>query len=112
MFLFRVFFLDIPLDVSLERLTQRALDPVTGSRYHHHEHPAPTQDVHQRAVRHPTDDDELVQKRYQSYMVYYDEIQDYYSQFGAIHIPADQDAYTVFEAVEAGIVNQLNKEDN
>lgn len=104
--------MDIPLDTSLERLAQRALDPITGHRYHHHEHPTPKEEIYDRVLRHPTDDDELVQKRYQSYIVYYDELQDYYSQIGAIHILADQDPYSVFEAVEAGIVNQLNKDDN
>jgi adenylate kinase len=104
--------LDIPVDVALERLTQRSLDPITGNRFHTHDHPATTHEIKQRSARHPTDDDEVVQKRYQTYSVYYDELQDYYSQQDAIHIPADQDAYTVFEAVEAGLVNQLNKDEN
>lgn len=107
-----VFFLDIPMDVAIERLTQRTLDPVTGDRFHAHDHPPPTQEIHQRSARHPVDDDEAVQKRYQNYTVYYDEIQDYYAQIDAVHIPADQDAYTVFEAVEAGIVNQLSKDES
>lgn len=104
--------MDIPLDIALERLTQRSLDPVTGNRFHTHDQPVPTQHIKQRLVYHPTDEDEIVQKRYQTYSVYFDDLQDYYSQQDAIHIPADQDAYTVFEAVEAGIVNQLNKDDN
>lgn len=102
--------MDIPLDIALERLTQRLLDPTTGDRFHTHEHPAPTPAIRQRLVQHPTDDEEAVQKRYQSYSIYYDELQDYYAQQDAIHISADQDAYTVFEAVEAGIVNPLNKD--
>ncbi|CAF5097061.1 unnamed protein product, partial [Rotaria sp. Silwood1] len=106
----RVFFLDIPLDIALERLTQRSLDPITGDRFHTHEHPAPTHTIKQRLLQHPTDDKEPVQKRYQAYTIYYDELQDYYSEQDAIHIAADQDAYTVFEAVEAGIVNPLNKD--
>ncbi|CAF2576932.1 unnamed protein product [Rotaria sp. Silwood2] len=106
----RVFFLDIPLDIGLERLTQRALDPITGDRFHTHEHPPPTHNIKQRLLQHPTDDKEAVQKRYQAYTIYYDELQDFYSEQDAIHISADQDAYTVFEAVEAGIVNPLNKD--
>ncbi|CAF1491725.1 unnamed protein product [Adineta steineri] len=106
----RVFFLDIPLDIALERLTNRALDPVTGDRFHTHERPPSTHNIKQRLAQHPTDDEESVQKRYQTYSVYYDELQDFYSPQGAIHVAADQDAYTVFEAVEAGIVNQLHKE--
>jgi adenylate kinase len=104
--------LDIPLDVALERLTQRSLDPVTGHRFHTHDQPVPSQHIKQRLACHPTDEDEAVQRRYQTYSVYFDDLQDYYSQHDAIHIPADQDAYTVFEAVEAGIVNPLNKDDN
>jgi adenylate kinase len=100
------------LDVALERLTQRSLDPITGHRFHTHDHPPPTQVIHQRVVRHPQDNDEIVQKRYHTYSIYYDELQDFYSQQNAIHIPADQDAYTVFEAVEAGIVNPLNTDEN
>ena len=107
----RVFFLDIPLDVSVERLTQRGLDPVTGDRFHTHDHPPPTHSIKDRLTQHPTDDEDLVQKRYQTYSIYYDELQEYYSTQGAIHVAADQDSYTVFEAIEAGIVNQISKED-
>ncbi len=104
--------MDIPLDIALERLTQRALDPITGHRFHTHDQPAPTQHIKQRLASHPTDEDDAVQRRYQTYSAYFDDLQDYYSQYDAIHIPADQDPYSVFEAVEAGIVNQLNKDDN
>ncbi len=100
--------MDIPLDVALERLTQRALDPITGDRFHTHDHPPPTYDIKQRLVQHPTDFDEIIKNRFQAYSIYYDDLQDFYSQQGAIHISADQDAYTVFEAVEAGIVNPIN----
>ncbi len=102
--------MDIPLDVALERLTHRSLDPITGDRFHTHEHPPPTPHIKQRLAQHPTDVDEAVQKRFQAYSIYYDELQEFYSQQDPIHISADQDAYTVFEAVEAGIVNPLNKE--
>ncbi|CAM4770181.1 unnamed protein product [Rotaria magnacalcarata] len=106
----RAFFLDIPLDVAVERLTQRLLDPITGDRYHTHENPARTHNIKERLVQHPADDKETVQKRYQAYTIYYDELQDFYAEQDAIHVAADQDAYTVFEAIEAGIVNPLNKD--
>jgi adenylate kinase len=93
---FRVFFLDIPLDVALERLTQRSLDPITGDRFHTHDH-----------LPHI---DEIVRKRYQAYSIYYNDLQDFYSQQNAIHISADQDPYTVIEAIEAGIVNSINND--
>jgi adenylate kinase len=94
----------------LERLSQRSLDPITGDRFHTHDHPVPTHDIKRRVTQHPTDNDEVIQKRYQAYSIYYDELQEFYSQQGAIHIPADQDVYTVFEAIEAGIVNPLNQD--
>lgn len=100
------------MDIALERLTQRSLDPITGNRFHKHDQPAPNQHVNQRLTYHPSDEDEIVQKRYQTYTAYFDDLQDFYSQQDAIHVPADQDSYTVFEAIEAGIVNPLNKEDN
>jgi adenylate kinase len=102
--------LDIPLDVAMERLAQRSLDPITGDRFHSHDHPPPTINIKQRVAQHPADNEETVRKRYQTYSIYFDDLQEYYSQQDAIHIPADQDAYTVFEAVEAGIVNTLNKD--
>lgn len=94
----------------MDRLTQRSLDPVTGDRFHAHDHPAPSHDIKQRSVRHPGDLNEMVQKRYQAYSAYLSDLQDFYSPQGAIDIPADQDAYTVFEAVEAGIVNPINND--
>ncbi len=103
--------MDIPLDVALERLTQRSLDPITGDRFHTHDHPAPTHEIKQRLTQHPSDLAEIVQKRYQAYLIYSNDLQDFYSERGAIHIPADQDAYTVFEAVEAGIVNSINNDE-
>ncbi len=108
--IFRIFFLDIPLDVALDRLTQRLLDPITGDRFHTHDHPPPTNDIKQRLVQHPTDRNEIIEKRYQEYTIYLNDLQDFYSQQNAIHISADQDAYTVFEAVEAGIVNSINND--
>ena len=107
-----IFFLDIPLDVAVERLTQRSFDPITGDRFHTHDHPPSSHDIHQRLARHPADDDDAVHKRYQAYFVHYDELQEFYSQENAIHVPADQDAFTVFEAVEAGLVNQLRSDEN
>ena len=98
------------MDVALERLGQRSLDPITGDRFHTHDHPAPAQGISQRLVQHPTDTNEMIQRRYHTYSIYFVELEEYYSQQNAIHIPADQDAYTIFEAVEAGIVNPINND--
>ena len=101
--------MDIPLDIALERLTLRSLDPITGDRFHTHDHPAPNHNIQQRLIQHPKDIDETIRKRYQTYSVYLNDLQDFYEQENAIHISADQDAYTIFEAVEAGIVNSINR---
>ena len=106
-FIFRVFFLDIPLDVAVDRLGQRSVDPITGDRFHTHDHPAPTYPIQQRSLQHPTDTNEMIAKRYQAYSIYFPELEEFYAQENAIHIPADQDAFTIFEAVEAGIVNPI-----
>ncbi|CAF0804531.1 unnamed protein product [Didymodactylos carnosus] len=106
----RVFFLDIPIDIAIERLTNRQLDPITGERYHSQDNPPSTQQTKSRLIKHHQDDEEIVRKRYQAYTIYFDELQELYSD--ALHISADQDPYTVFEAVEAGIVNPVSKDGN
>lgn len=104
--------MNIPLDVAIERLAQRVLDPITGNRFHQHDHPPPTQQILQRVQRHPKDGEEIVQKKYQDYQVYFNDLQEFYAENGAIHVPADQDHYSVFEAVEAGIVNQVQADED
>lgn len=107
---FRIFFLDIPLDVAFDRLSQRSFDPITGDRFHSHDHPVPSHQIQQRLIQHSTDVNENVRRRYQTYAIYLKDLQDFYAEQGAIDIPADQDAYTVFEAVEAGIVNSISND--
>ena len=91
-------------------MSQRSLDPITGRRYHSHDHLVATNEIKQRLIQHPTDNNEIVRKRYEEYMIYRDELQEFYSQQDAIHVPADQDAYAVFEAIESGILNPLSKD--
>uniref|UniRef100_A0A8C6YDM7 Adenylate kinase 8 n=1 Tax=Naja naja TaxID=35670 RepID=A0A8C6YDM7_NAJNA len=47
----RVFFLNLPTEVGLQRLCQRATDPATGERYHTMYKPPVEEEVHQR-LRH------------------------------------------------------------
>ena len=102
-----MFFLGVPTDSVLERLTLRATDPVTGDRYHMLYNPPRTQEVKDRLKIRPKDTDEAVRKRQSQYQTYIEELQDFYT-FGQ-HINADQDPHTVFESIESMIVNQLPK---
>ncbi|ESO85978.1 hypothetical protein LOTGIDRAFT_195378 [Lottia gigantea] len=103
----RIFFLDVPNDSVIERLTQRYTDPITGERYHLLYNPPRTQDIKDRLERHEKDEEEHVKKRLAQYHAYYEELTDYYE--ASQHINADQDPHTVFETIESMIVNQLPK---
>ena len=106
-FFVRVFFLDVPNESVLERLTQRATDPITGDRYHLLYNPPRTQEVKDRLCLHPKDEENEVKKRLAGYSVYSDEIADFYEE--AQRVNADQDPHTVFETIESQIVNPLPK---
>ncbi|PVD22287.1 hypothetical protein C0Q70_18096 [Pomacea canaliculata] len=101
----RVFFLDIPNDSVIERLTQRAVDPVTGDQYHMLYNPPRTQEIKDRLVKHPKDSEEEVRKRLMQYHAYVEELVDYYVD--AQHMIADQDPHTVFEYLESMTVKPL-----
>ncbi|KAK7496967.1 hypothetical protein BaRGS_00011703 [Batillaria attramentaria] len=103
----RVFFLEVPNDSVIERLTQRATDPVTGERYHMLYNPPRTQEVKDRLIHHPLDQEEAVRPRLAMYHAYVEEISDYY--LDAQHVIADQDPHTVFECLESMTVNPLPK---
>ncbi|XP_069121761.1 adenylate kinase 8-like [Argopecten irradians] len=101
----RVFFLNVPNDSVVERLTLRATDPITGDRYHMLYNPPRTEDVKERLQKHPKDESEQVNKRLATYNAYVEEISDFYVD--AQHVNADQDPHTVFECIESMIVNPL-----
>ncbi|KAK6195868.1 hypothetical protein SNE40_001206 [Patella caerulea] len=103
----RTFFLDVPNDSVLERLTQRYTDPITGERYHLLYNPPRTQDVKDRLQRHGKDNDDDVRKRLAQYHAYAEELSDFYVD--GQHINADQDPHTVFETLESMIVEPLPK---
>ncbi|XP_064649202.1 adenylate kinase 8-like [Lineus longissimus] len=103
----RVFFLDVPNDSVVERLTLRATDLITGDRYHMMYNPPRTQEVKDRLEVHPKDTDDAVRKRLSGYHAYVEEIADYYVD--GQHINADQDPHTVFECIESMVVNPLPK---
>ncbi|KAH3886530.1 hypothetical protein DPMN_010541 [Dreissena polymorpha] len=103
----RVFFLDVPNDSVMERLTLRQTDPITGERYHMLYNPPQTQEVKERLLQHPSDTEDSVRQRLAQYHTYVEEIADYYVD--AQHINADQDPHTVFECIESMVVNPLPK---
>jgi adenylate kinase len=105
--IFRVFFLDVPNDSVMERLTLRETDPITGERYHNLYNPPQSQEVKERLCKHPSDTEEEVRKRLSQYHAYVEEIADFYTD--AQHVNADQDPHTVFECIESMVVNPLPK---
>uniref|UniRef100_A0A670J654 Uncharacterized protein n=1 Tax=Podarcis muralis TaxID=64176 RepID=A0A670J654_PODMU len=94
----RVFFLNLPTEVALQRICQRATDPVSGERYHTIFKPPADEDVHQRLRRNPRDAPSLVEKKADIYNRQVTELEDYYEE--AIFLNADQDPYTIFEHIE------------
>ena len=104
---FRVFFLDVPNDSVLERLTLRNTDPITGERYHMLYNPPQSQEVKERLQQHPSDTEDAVRERLSQYHTYVEEIADYYTDGQRVN--ADQDPHTVFECIESMLVNPLPK---
>ncbi|XP_046954143.1 adenylate kinase 8 [Lynx rufus] len=101
----RVFFLNVPLDSIIERLTLRRMDPVTGERYHLMYKPPPTVEIQARLLQHPRDTKEQVKLKMDLFYRHSSDLEEFYRQ--AITINGDQDPYTVFEYIESGIINPL-----
>uniref|UniRef100_H3AKY9 Nucleoside-diphosphate kinase n=1 Tax=Latimeria chalumnae TaxID=7897 RepID=H3AKY9_LATCH len=92
------FFLDLPDDAVMERLTQTMTDPVTGERkkrFHSTYKPPPNQEVQARLQRNPKDTEEKVQVRLDMYYQNMRDLEVFYQD--VIHVNADQDPHTVFE---------------
>lgn len=102
-----MFFLNVPNDSVIERLTLRSTDPITGDRYHSLYNPPRTQEVKDRLEKHHKDEEEKVKSRLSQYHAYVEELADLYTQGQQIN--ADQDPHTVFECIESMIVNPLPK---
>ncbi|XP_041369348.1 adenylate kinase 8-like [Gigantopelta aegis] len=103
----RIFFLDVPNDSVLERLTLRRTDPVTGDRFHLLYNPPLSLEVKERLEQHPTDNEDEVRRRLAMYHLEVEELGDLYVD--GQHVNADQDPHTVFECLESVIVNPLPK---
>ncbi|KAM9641383.1 adenylate kinase 8 isoform 2-T2 [Trichechus inunguis] len=103
----RVFFLNVPLDSIIERLTLRRTDPVTGERYHLMYKPPPTIEIQARLLQNPKDAEEQIKLKMDLFYRNSAELEGFYTR--AITINGDQDPYTVFEYIESGIINPLPK---
>ncbi|XP_023484988.2 adenylate kinase 8 isoform X5 [Equus przewalskii] len=101
----RVFFLNVPFDSVLERLTLRRTDPITGERYHLMYKPPPTTEIQDRLLQNPKDAEEHVKFKMDLFYRNAAELEEFYGQ--ALTINGDQDPYTVFEYIESGIINPL-----
>jgi len=91
----------------IERLTLRAMDPVTGERYHTLYNPPRSQEVKERLWKNPKDSEENVRKLLSQYFAYVEELGDLYTD--GQHVNADQDPHTVFECLESMICKPLPK---
>ncbi|XP_057580431.1 adenylate kinase 8 isoform X2 [Hippopotamus amphibius kiboko] len=103
----RVFFLNVPFDSVIERLTLRRTDPITGERYHLMYKPPPTMEIQARLLQNPKDSEEQIKLKMDLFYRNSAELEEFYGQ--AITLNGDQDPYTVFEYIESGIINPLPK---
>ncbi|XP_074066934.1 adenylate kinase 8 isoform X4 [Macrotis lagotis] len=101
----RVFFLNVPYDSIIERLTLRRTDPATGERYHLMYKPPPTMEIQQRLMQHPKDTEDKVKLRVDFFYSNCSLLEEYFEN--AIYVNGDQDPYTVFEYIESGIIMPL-----
>ncbi|CAL8078640.1 unnamed protein product [Calicophoron daubneyi] len=102
----RVMVLDIAQVCAAERLTGRRIDPVTGVRYHLAFKPKEDVQISERALQHPLDRECAVGSKLARYAAHRNELFDHYAPI-LVHVDATVDAHTVFEQIEAGLVNPL-----
>ncbi|XP_060100634.1 adenylate kinase 8-like [Heteronotia binoei] len=101
----RVFFLNLPTEVALQRLCQWATDPVAGERYHSIFKPPINAEVNQRLRQNPKNRPEKVEVKADYYHQQARELEDFYED--GIALNADQDPYTIFEHIESYLVKPL-----
>ena len=82
------------------------MDPITGERFHMLNNPPPTEDVRDRLVQKTSDSEANVNQKINEYFRHVKDLLDHYENVG-IKINGDQDANTVFESIESGVVNPL-----
>jgi len=97
--------MDISNEAVLERMTLQATDPLSGNQYHLLYHPPMTEEIKQRLKVNPKYAEEAVMTQLAEYHAFREELVEYYPS--AQRVNADQDTHTVFETLEALIVNPL-----
>uniref|UniRef100_A0A3Q3X9M1 Uncharacterized protein n=1 Tax=Mola mola TaxID=94237 RepID=A0A3Q3X9M1_MOLML len=95
----RVLVLELTDDVCVQRIALRATDPVSGDRFHALTHPAPSSEVQNRLKTRPEDSTHTVTHTVSQYRIHTAGLQSVYPD--AVHVDADQDPHTVFEALES-----------
>lgn len=105
--LYRVFFLEIPNDSVIERLSLRSTDPITGERYHLLYNPPRSQEIKSRLIVNAKDAEDAVKIRLAAYRATIDELAEFYVD--ALHVNAEQDSHHVFESIESMVVKPLPK---
>ncbi|KAM6944691.1 adenylate kinase 8 [Lycodopsis pacificus] len=95
----RVFFMDLPDEVCVERISLRATDPVSGQRFHAVTRPAPSSEVQNRLKTRPEDSTPSVPHTLSQHRTHTAALQCVYPHAG--RIDADQDPHSVFESLES-----------
>uniref|UniRef100_UPI0037E73489 adenylate kinase 8 n=1 Tax=Semicossyphus pulcher TaxID=241346 RepID=UPI0037E73489 len=95
----RVFLLELTDDDCVERITLRATDPVSGERFHAVTRPAPSFEVQNRLKTRAEDSTDTVTHTLRQYRMNIVGVQSVYPD--TLHIDADQDPHSVFEALES-----------
>ncbi|XP_026177585.1 adenylate kinase 8 isoform X2 [Mastacembelus armatus] len=103
----RVFFLELTDDICLERITLGATDPVSGERFHAVTRPAPSSQVQNRLKTRPEDSAHTVTHSLNQYRICAAALQSVFP--GAVHINADQDPHSVFEALESRLTTDSHE---
>ncbi|KAL4623303.1 adenylate kinase 8 isoform X1 [Arapaima gigas] len=101
----RVFFLEMTDEVASEVVTLRAVDPITGERYHSLYKPAPSPEIEARLRHNPQDSEEWLQIRLAQYSANVLALKDTYP--GAVCVNVDQDPHSVFETLESWLIRRV-----
>ncbi|XP_026568232.1 adenylate kinase 8 [Pseudonaja textilis] len=101
----RVFFLNVPAETILERLSYSMVDPVSGERYHTLYKPAITKEINDRLLINPKEMEQTIRSKVDLYFRLSSSLEEYFED--AIFINGDQDPQTIFEYIESYMINPL-----
>uniref|UniRef100_A0A8C9VX78 Adenylate kinase 8 n=1 Tax=Scleropages formosus TaxID=113540 RepID=A0A8C9VX78_SCLFO len=101
----RVFFLEVTDEVASEVVTLRAVDPITGERYHSLYKPAPSPEIEARLQHNPRDSEDRLRSQLKQYSASVPALKAMYP--GALSINVDQDPHAVFETLESWLVQRV-----